>query len=122
MSRQRDLMGSGFSAGQANAVASGGAAVTSAGTGSIANATLLPNETNNLSAAASLNAFLLPSTAQGSAIGDEIKVWTSSSTSAVVYAGTGETINNAASATVAQYKMAIFKRFSATQWGMIITP
>lgn len=122
MSRVRDLMGSGFSAGQAKAIASGGAAVTSAGTGSIANATLLPNETNNLSAAASLDAYLLPSTAQGSAIGDEIKVWTSSSTSAVVFGGTGETINNAASFTVAQYKMAIFKRFSATQWGAIVTP
>lgn len=122
MSRQRDLIGSGFSAGQTRAIASGGAAVTSSGTGSIANATLLPSETNNLSAASSLDAYLLPSTAQGSAIGDEIKVFTTSSTSAVVYAGTGETINNSASATVAQYKMAIFKRFSSTQWGMIVTP
>jgi hypothetical protein len=122
MSRARDLMGTGFSGGQARAIASGGAAVAATGTGSIANATLLPNETNNLSAASSLDAYLLPSTAQGSAIGDEIKVWTSSSTSAVVFAGTGETINNSASATVAQYKMAIFKRFSSTQWGMIVTP
>jgi hypothetical protein len=96
--------------------------VTSAGTGSIANATLLPNETNNLSAAANLDAFLLPSTAQGSQIGDTIYVWTSSSTSAVVYAGTGETSNNAASVTVAQYKLCIFKRISATQWGHIVTP
>jgi hypothetical protein len=114
-------MGAGAAAGLAKAIASGGAAVTSAGTGSIANATLLPNETNNLSAASNLDAFLLPSTAQGSAIGDCIYVWASSSTSAVVYAGTGETSNNAASVTVAQYKLCIFKRISATQWGHIIT-
>lgn len=121
MSRSRDLMGGGAGAGLARAIASGGAAVTSAGTGSIANATLLPNETNTLSAASSLDAYLLPSTAQGSQIGDEINVYTTSSTSAVVYGGTGETINNSASATVAQYKYAKFKRFSATEWGMLIT-
>jgi hypothetical protein len=122
MAKVRELMGAGFSSGQARALQYGGAAVTSAGTGSIANATLLPNETNNLSAAASLDAYLLPSTAQGSQIGDEIKCWTSSSTTGVVFGGTGETINNGASFSVAQYKMAIFKRFSATQWGAIVTP
>lgn len=122
MSRQRDLMGAGMSAGLTRALASGNGTVASLGTGSIANATLLPSETNNLSAASNLDAYLLPSTAQGSAIGDEIKVWCSSSTSAVVYAGTGETSNNSATVTVAQYKMCIFKRFSATQWGHIITP
>jgi hypothetical protein len=122
MSRQRDLMGAGIAAGAARAIASGNGTVVSAGTGSIANATLLPSETNNLSAGASLDAYLLPSTAQGSAIGDCIYVWTSSSTSAVVYAGTGETSNNGATVTVAQYKLCIFKRISATQWGHIITP
>jgi len=122
MSRQRDLMGAGISAGATKAIASGGAAVVSTGTGSIGAATLLPGETNNLSAAASLDAYLLPSTTQGSAIGDCIYVWCSSSTSAVVYAGTGETSNNSATVTVAQYKLCIFKRISATQWGHIITP
>lgn len=122
MSRARDLMGSGFAAGQTRAIASGGAAVTSAGTGSIANATLLPNETNNLSAAASLDAYLLPSTAQGSQIGDTIYCYATSSTSAVVYGGTGETVNGSASFTVAQNKLAIFKRISSTVWGAIVTP
>ena len=122
MAIKRNLMGSGAPAALAEAVCGGGPAITSSGTGSIANATLLPRSSNNLSAASSLDAYLLPSTAQGSQIGDEIKVWTSSSTSAVVYAGTGETVNNSASVTVAQYKMCIFKRFTSTQWGYIITP
>ncbi len=120
--RSRNLMGAGVPAGAVREFCGGGAAVVATGTGSIAVATLLPYESNNLSAASSLDAYLLPSTAQGSQIGDEIKVWASSSTSAVVYAGTGETSNNSASVTVAQYKMCIFKRFSATQWGHIITP
>lgn len=120
--RQRNLMGVGFSSQQAGSLCHGGAAVVSAGTGSIANATALPYGSNNLSAAASLDAYLLPSTAQGSALGDTIKCWTSSSTSAVVFAGTGETINNAASFTVAQYKQALFTRYSATQWGAFVTP
>jgi hypothetical protein len=122
MPTQRQLMGTGLSGPTARAIAGGGAALASAGTGSIAAATLLPTETVNLSAAASLDAYLLPSTAQGSAIGDKITVWASSSTSAVVYAGTGETSNNSATVTVAQYKMCIFTRISATQWGHIITP
>lgn len=122
MSRARDLMGSGMSAVATRAIASGGAAVTSAGTGSIGAATLLPNETNNLSAAASLDAYLLPSTAQGSQIGDTIFAYTTSSTSAVVYGGTGETVNGSATFTVAQNKLAIFKRISATVWGAIVTP
>jgi hypothetical protein len=121
MSRARDLMGAGAPAGLARAISSGGAAVTSAGTGSIANAKLLPNETNNLSAAANLDSYLLPSTAQGSQIGDMIFCYTTSSTSAVVYGGTGETINAAATFTIAQDKLAIFKRISATQWGAIVT-
>lgn len=122
MPTRKNLMGAGCSAAQAEAICGGKGTVASTGTGSIANATLLPYETNNLSAASSLDAYLLPSTAQGSQIGDKITVWTSSSTSAVVYAGTGETTNNAASLTVAQYKMAIFTRISSTQWGHIITP
>jgi len=123
MSIQRQLMGTGVPAPQARAIAGGsGTALASLGTGSIANSTQIPAETAALSAAASLDAYVLPTTAQGSAIGDEYKVFTTSSTSAVVFAGTGETINNGASQTVAQYKMAIFKRFTSTQWGMIITP
>lgn len=122
MAIRRNLMGLGVPAGQSQAICGGGPAIVSTGTGSIGAATLLPSSSNNLSAASSLDAYLLPSTAQGSQIGDEIKVWASSSTSAVVYAGTGETANNSASVTVAQYKMCIFKRFTATQWGYIITP
>lgn len=122
MSIKRNLMGLGVPAGQVQAICGGGPALVSTGTGSIGAATLLPGSSNNLSAGANLDAYLLPSTAQGSQIGDEIKVWASSSTSAVVYAGTGETSNNSASVTVAQYKMCIFKRFTTTQWGHIITP
>jgi len=119
---KRNLMGASAPAHLAGAICGGSAALSSAGTGSIANATQISGSCTPLAAAASLDAYLLPSTAQGSQNGDEIKVFTTSSTSAVVFAGTGETINNAASVTVAQYKMAIFKRFTATQWGMIITP
>lgn len=122
MAIKRNLMGSGFAAQQAQVICGGGPAIASLGTGSIANSTLLPGSSNNLSAASSLDSYLLPSTAQGSQIGDEIKCWCSSSTSAVVFAGTGETANNSASVTVAQYKMVIFKRFTSTQWGYIITP
>lgn len=121
MSRAKDLIGAGFSAGQCQAVASGGAAVVATGTGSIANAKLLPFETNNLSAGASLDAYLLPSTAQGSSIGDEINCFGGTSTTAVVFAGTGETINGSASFNVAQNKFALFKRVSSTVWGAFVT-
>lgn len=122
MSKKRDLMGAGASAGLANAIASGGAAVVSAGTGSIANATLLPSETNFLSPAASLDAYLLQSTSQGSQIGDEVNCFGGSATTGVVFGGTGETINGSASFNVAQNKYAKFKRFSATVWGAFVTP
>lgn len=122
MSIAENLMGMGMSAGLAGAVASGGAAVVSAGTGSIAASTLLPFETNNLSAAANLDSYLLPASGKGSAVGDSIYCFTSSATSAVVFGNTGETINGSATFTVAQNKLAIFKRISSTVWGAIVTP
>jgi len=122
MAIKRNLMGAGLPGAVVNSICGVGTVQASTGTGSIGAATLLPGSCVNLSAASSLDAYVLPTTAQGSQLGDEIKVWTSSSTSAVVYAGTGETANNSASVTVAQYKMCIFKRFTSTQWGYIITP
>ncbi len=122
MSKANELMGAGISAGAARAIAGGNGAVASLGTGSIANATLLPSETNNLSAASNLDSYLLPASSKGSQNGDSIWCYTTSATSAVVYGNTGETINGSATFTVAQSKLAVFKRISATVWGAFVTP
>jgi hypothetical protein len=121
MARLKDLMGTGTSGAAAAANNSSGS-VTSAGTGSQANGTLLGYANNDCVTAASLDTFKLPTAAQGTAKGDVIYATVETSTTGVVYPGGTDTINGSTSAVnVAQHKTAIFVRSSATNWGMIVT-
>lgn len=94
--------------------------ITTAGT-SQGTATLISTAFALLTTAASQTGAILPSSASGSQVGDEVVCWCLTSTSAVVYPAGSETINNASSITVAQYKMLFLKRVSTTAWGAIIT-
>lgn len=121
MSQMENLTGLGMAGQLAREVIGSPAAVTCAGT-STGNATQISVSFNVLTAAASQTGAKLPSGTLGSAIGDEIICYTTSSTSAIVYPAAGETCNNASSVTVAQYKMLTLRRVSATLWGYVITP
>jgi hypothetical protein len=80
-------------------------------------------ETNIVSAASgSANSVVLPTSAQGSGLGETRYVFTSSSTSAIVYPGGSETANGSTSGiTVAQNKLLVLKRVSSTAWAYVIT-
>jgi len=121
MARVRDLMGTGNSAGSARAIAGTAGAVTAAGTTQGA-ATLLSFESNTVTTAGGADAVVLPTGALGSVPGDMCYVNNPSSTTAQVFPGGADTINGATSAiNVAQNKILILKRFSATAWGSIVT-
>ena len=121
MAQVRQLMGSGFSGGQALAISNRGA-VTAAGSSSQANGTLLSYGANDVTTAASADSVVLPTSAQGSIPGDVVYVTVSTSTSGKLYPGGSETINGSTSAvTVAQNKTAMCVRSSSTNWGLIIT-
>lgn len=121
MARVRDLTGTGAQPTHAEAIAGTYGAVTAAGTGA-STATLLSYETNAVTAASSNDGVILPTGAQGSNPGDTCYVLTVSSTTAKVYPGSGDTINGSTSAvSVAQNKQAVLKRYSATQWGAMVT-
>ena len=122
MARVRDVMGAGTPSLQAQQIVNGSGTVTSAGTGSQANATLLSYANNDCVTAASLDTFVLPTMAQGSVVGDVVYATVETSTSGVVYPGGAETIVGSTSAkTVAQHKTAIFVRSSTTNWGYFVT-
>lgn len=113
-----ELTGSGAAGQLAKAVLGSAGAVTAAGT---AQATATPLGVANaaVTAAGSADGVLLPSNAQP---GEEYWVLTVSSTTAKVYPGGADTINGSTSAiSVAQNKMAVFKRFTATTWGAFFT-
>lgn len=121
MARVRDCMGTGSSATNAQAIAGTAGAITAAGTTQAA-ATLLSYETNAVTSAGSADAVVLPTGAQGSNPGDSAYVLALSSTTVQVFPGGSDTINGSTSAVnVAQNKMAIIKRYSATAWGLIVT-
>lgn len=121
MARMKDVMGTGNSGPAARAIVGTFGTIVGTGT-SQATATALPYALNTITTASSQEGGLLPTTAQGSEIGDSITVYVSASTTGKVYPGGTETINGSTSAiSVAQAKMAIFTRTSATNWGNIIT-
>lgn len=121
MARVKDLMGVGTPSLQARAIAGTNGAVTAAGT-TAATATVLSYETNNVTAASSLDGVVLPTGAQGAMPGDTVYVYTTSSTTAKVYSASGVTLNGSSSAiSVAQNKMLICKMITATNWGAIVT-
>lgn len=122
MPRVRDLMGTGQSALAAQAIAGTSGQVTGTGTGSQAAGIILSYENNDCVTAASLDTFVLPTMAQGSAVGDTVWVTVETSTSGVVYPGGTETIVGSTGAkTVAQHKTGCFKRSSSTNWGYLVT-
>jgi len=121
MARIRDLMGTGNSAGSAKAIAGTTAAVTAAGTTQGA-ATLLSAETNIVTTAGGADAVVMPTGAQGSQPGDSCYVQNPSSTTCQVFPGGSDSANGSTSAiSLAQNKMLIAKRLTATTWGYIVT-
>ncbi len=122
MARVRDAMGTGTPALQAQALVNTSGQVTATGTGSQGAGVILSYANNDCVTASSLDTFVLPTMAQGSALGDVIYVTVETSTSGVVYPGGSDTIVGSSSAkTVAQHKTAIFNRSSATNWGYQVT-
>lgn len=121
MARVRDCIGTGSAPINAQAVAGTAGSLTAVGTSQGAG-TLLSYETNFITTASSQVAVVLPTGAQGSMPGDTCYVFCNTSDTATVYPGGSDTINGSSSAVnVAQNKMAIIKRFNATQWGLIVT-
>ncbi len=122
MPRVRDAIGLGTPPQAAQALVNSSGAVTATGTGSQANGVLLSFANCDLITASSLDTFVLPTSAQGSVVGDVIYATCETSTSAVVYPGGAETIVGSASAkTVAQHKTGFFVRSSSTNWGYTVT-
>jgi hypothetical protein len=121
MTYQNKLMGLGLPAEVAKEVVGGsGSAVTCKGASAGGSPTIISGSFNILTAAASNTGCQLPAyNAATCQVGDVVMVYTTSGTSAVLYPATGETIDNNASVTVAQYHMAILKRVSSTLWGGI---
>lgn len=122
MPRQNDVMGSGIPGMAAQAICGTYGNVTATGSNSQANGALAGYAINNVTTAGGADSIVLPTTAQGSDLGDSMVVYTASSTSIKIFPGGLETVNGSTSAiTAAQAKMAIFFRTSATNWGHIIT-
>lgn len=122
MARVRDLMGTGNAAGAAQAIVGTSGQVTGTGTGSQAAGVILSYANNDCVTASSLDTFVLPTVAQGSAVGDVVYATVETATSGVVYPGGAETIVGSTSAkTVAQHKTAAFIRSSSTNWGYLVT-
>lgn len=122
MARIRDLMGTGNSAIAAQAIAGTRGAITAAGSGSQANGTLLSYETNFVTTGAGADSVVLPSGSQGAQPGDTVYVFNNTSTDCKCYPGSTDSANGSTSAvTIAQNKMAIFKRISSSAWGYVIT-
>lgn len=124
MPDSRSLTGSGFAGLSARSVLGHPTNVTATGTNQ-AGATQLASAFNNVTAASSQTGVLLPSGSASispSTFGDTCVVGNVGSTTVVIYPAGSETSNNATSVSVAQYKVAIFHRMSATQWLHIITP
>ena len=121
MARIRDLMGSGVPAMQATMTVGGTGTIAGVGT-SQATGVLVSYANNILTTAGGATAAVLPTNAQGSNIGDEHFIFTSSSTTGIVYPGGSDTANGSTGGiNVAQSKMLHIKRLSATAWGYIIT-
>ena len=122
MARIRDLMGTGNSAEAAKAIAGTRGAITAAGSNSQANGTLLSFETNFVTTGAGADSVVLPSGAQGAQPGDTVYVFNNTSTSCNCFPGSTDTANGSTSAvSIAQNKMACFKRVSSSGWGYFIT-
>lgn len=122
MPRVRDCMGAGMAPLAAQASCNTSGQVTGTGTGSQGAGVLLSYANNDCVTASSLDTFVLPTMAQGSALGDVVYVTVETSTSGTLYPGGSDTIVGSSSAkTVAQHKTAMCVRTSATNWGFIIT-
>jgi hypothetical protein len=121
MARIRDLMGTGNSAGAAQAIAGTAGTIAASGT-TQATAKMCSFETNNVTSGAGADSVVLPTGAQGSQPGDSCYVIAVSATTVQVFPGGADTINGSASAVnVAQNKMAILKRYTSSTWGLIVT-
>jgi hypothetical protein len=121
MALAKNLMGAGMAAGLATQVGDSGInAVTGVGTTQSSGPSLQPKSVNLLTTASSQTACTLPSPAQGSAIDDQVIVYTLNSTAGTVFPDTGSQIDYGTATTgsvaIAQNRGRIFKRVSPTAW------
>lgn len=121
MSFKKSVMGSGIAAAAANVIVGDVATVAGVGTAQ-AGAALVGTDTVNMTTASGQTGFVLPTAAQGAQVGDSCSLYCASATTALVYPGGAETANASTSAiSVAQNKLLMLKRVSATNWGYIVT-
>src|ERR1700749_3788875 len=123
MAQAKELMGSGVPSAAAKATVGGFSVVAAAGTTQGTAAAL--NTVNRVTASPSNTGVILPSTAQGSQVGDRITVFSGSATAIVLYTATGESINAVTSGVITsytwtQYQCIDFVRVSSTTWAASI--
>lgn len=119
MALAKELMGGGFSAGQAAAVGGAYAAVVAAGS-SQATGTVIGASMNMVTAADGTKAVTLPAVQ----VGDEIWIFNNAGSTLKVYPDSGAAITvvgtgtGTADAAFSQltYKTTVYKRFTSTQW------
>lgn len=125
MATKKALMGSSLPPALAQRLGKAVNSVTGVGTAQGGSSpTLEPYSINLLTTASSQTACTLPTPAQGGEIGCEIVVCTISSTTGLVYPDSGSKIDlgsQDASKSVAQNKVCMFMRTSATDWKAILT-
>lgn len=126
MAFANELMGLGFSAGQAAGIGGGYAAVTAAGAGSAnTDATLIQAGANVVAGADGTKGVVLPACEVGAEAwifnnsGSTLKVWPDTG-AAIPVTGTGLGTASAAYSLLT-YKTALLKRVTSTQWLMVVT-
>jgi hypothetical protein len=114
----RSLLGSGFQGVAAQALV-GSPPVTIAGIGTTqSGAAPLSGATCLLTTASGQTAFVLPASGPGSNPGDEIYVYNTTATTALIYPAGAETIDGSTNdVTVAQNAKTSFRRLTTTNWG-----
>lgn len=119
MPTETDLVGLGVAPQLAQSLGNQPNVVTCAGTAQ-GTATTILTKNSELSAASSQTGAIIPSTAH---IGSPYFVFTSSSTSAVVYVPSGHYLNGTQNAglTVAQNKGAILWQYKKNYWASVLT-
>lgn len=118
MARVKNLMGCGAPAAQAQATVGKVGTVTGVGT-TQTGAALLAYDINNLVTAGGATAFILPSVAQGSTVGDSVSVFVTTATASAVFPDVGSAIDgNGANTSIGPTQLTgtTFIRVSATQW------
>jgi hypothetical protein len=120
-SSAKTLMGLGMPGQLARRIGANVVDKSGVGTAQVGGTALSVGEYTLLTTASGQTAFVLPADA---ALGDEVPVYNTTSTAALVFPPTSGTINGGsadASVSLAQNKVACFKKISATNWASGLT-